>query len=316
MTVSIIIAIKELNDNLKECLNHCFSLNYPDFEIIVFPDATFFFQNKRVRIIPTGDITPPQKRDFALKEAKGDILAFVDDDAYPNKFWLDKAIPNFEDKDVAAVVGPAITPPEDSLRQKASGAVYDSILVSGSHSLRYRPKARCFVDDYPSSNFLIRRSVFEELGGFKVAFWPGEDTFLCLGITKKLNKKIIYDPEVLVCHHRRPLFLPHLKQVANYAFHRGYFAKRFSQNSLKFSYFIPSIFLCFVFLGGIVAFFYHKFSYLYFLGAYIYLALVLIFSFSKDLRMVFLQFFGIISTHLTYGLFFLKGLFSHKLPEE
>lgn len=316
MTVSIIIAVKELNNNLKECLNHCLNLEYSDFEIVVFPDKQFILNNPRVKIVATGAITPAQKRDLAIKEAKGDILAFIDDDAYPDKFWLKQAVRNFKDEDIAAVGGPAITPQEDSLRQRMSGEVFESVLVSGANSLRYRQKSRRLVDDYPSCNFLVRKSVFEELQGFKVDFWPGEDTFLCLGITKKLNKKIIYDPQVLVFHHRRPLFLPHLKQVANYALHRGYFVKRFPETSLRFSYFVPSIFLIFVLAGFFLAIFFAGIRILYFSGLIVYFILALIFSIHKDLRLMPLKLLGIISTHLTYGFFFLKGLLSSKLKEE
>jgi hypothetical protein len=47
-----------------------------------------------------------------------------------------------------------------------------------------------------------------------------------------------------------------------------------------------------------------------------YFLLVLICSISKELRLIYLRFFGIITTHIVYGLFFLRGLFSNKLQEE
>ncbi|MDP2939751.1 MAG: glycosyltransferase [Candidatus Omnitrophota bacterium] len=320
MTVSIIIAVKELNANLKECLKHCLNLSYPDFEIIVLPDEMFFYQNECVKIIPTGNLTAPQKRDFALKEAKGEILAFIDDDAYPLRDWLNYAISSFQEQGIGAegigaVCGPAITPTSDSLRQKASGLVYSSFLVSFFQNYRYAPKKKRLVEDYPSCNFFVRKDIFDSAGGFNTLFWPGEDTFLCLKIIST-GSKILYDPKVLVYHHRRPLFKKHLIQVKNYAIHRGYFAKRFPQTSFKFSYFVPSIFLGFIVLGGLVALPFFGLGILYFLVLWLYLFLVFICSFSKDLRMVFLKFFGIIFTHLTYGFFFIVGLFSKKMKEE
>ena len=44
--------------------------------------------------------------------------------------------------------------------------------------------------------------------------------------------------------------------------------------------------------------------------------LVLICSISKDLRLIYLKFFGIILSHMVYGWNLLKGLFSSKLSEE
>ena len=238
--ISIIIAVEKLNNDLEECLRHCLNLDYPNFEILVFPDTAFIFDHPKVKVIATGSITPPKKRDLALKEAKGEILAFIDDDAYPDKNWLKNAVGFFLDNDVGGVCGPAVSAPGGTLKQRASGAVYESILGSGDQLFRFKPLAKRKTNDYPTCNLFVRFSVMRQLGGFNTNFWPGEDTFLCSGITEKLKKKIIYEPTVLVYHKRRPLFLPHLKQMTNYALHRGYFAKKGHKNSLKISYFLPS----------------------------------------------------------------------------
>ncbi|HOX54693.1 MAG TPA: glycosyltransferase [Candidatus Omnitrophota bacterium] len=317
--VSIIVPLKEMNQNLKECVDYCLQLDYPNYDIIILPDednGNFKFNSSRIRVIPTGNITPPKKRDFALDKTDADILAFIDDDAYPFGDWLRNAVRHFSNNRIAAVCGPAITPKSDSLFQKASGEVYESILVSGFHALRYKSKKACFVWDYPSCNFLIRRDIFAELGGFNTNFWPGEDTFLCAAVTRKLNKKIIYDPAVLVYHHRRPLFRAHLKQVISYALHRGYFTKRGLNPNFEFTYFLPSLFLIGLVSGFVLAQFSHQLKIAYLALLAVYFLLVLIFSISKDLRLILLKFFGIITTHIAYGFFFLKGLFQSKLKEE
>ncbi|MDP2943915.1 MAG: glycosyltransferase [Candidatus Omnitrophota bacterium] len=321
MTVSIIIAAKTWAKNLEECVRRCQELDYPDFEIIILPDDAFTKElspkgTVPISVISTGPVSPAKKRDIALAYAKGEILAFIDDDAYPEKDWLKNAVKNFSAPDVVAVGGPAITPKEDNLRQRASGKVFSSSLVSGKYIYRYLPKKRLEVDDYPTCNFFVRKSIMEALGGFKTNFWPGEDTKLCLDITKELRKKIIYDPEVLVYHHRRPLFLPHLKQVANYALHRGYFVKKYPETSLQFSYFIPTLFLFLLIGGAFLSLNLVPFRIIYFFGLFLYLLLVFFFSVSKELRLIPLVFFGIILTHLTYGFWFVKGLLSKKLKEE
>jgi len=318
MTVSIIIAVKTWQKNLEKCVGKCLGIDFSDFEILILPDNPIEreLKDERIRIIPTGAISPAEKRDKAVSFAKGDILAFIDDDAYPQKDWLKNAVKNFIDPDVAAVGGPAVTPHEDSLRQKASGLVYASALVSGRYVYRYLPKKKLEVDDYPSCNFLVRKTIMQELGGFKTNFWPGEDTKLCLDITKRLNKKIIYDPEVLVWHHRRPLFIPHLKQVENYALHRGYFVKKYPETSCKLYYFIPTLFLLALLTGGFLSIFLAAFRIIYLLGFSLYLVLVLIFSVSKKLGFIPLIFFGIIFTHFAYGTYFFKGLLSQRLKEE
>ncbi|MBU1125452.1 MAG: glycosyltransferase [Candidatus Omnitrophica bacterium] len=327
MTVSIIIAVKTWQKNLSECVAKCRALEYRDFEILILPDEPLNDKeglspegSVPLKVVPTGPVGPARKRDFALPHAKGEILAFIDDDAFPRADWLTNALKNFSDPFVAAVGGPAITPDNDSLHQKASGMVFGSPLVSGNFVYRYIPGKRQEVEDYPSCNFLVRKNIMEQLGGFDTSFWPGEDTKLCLDITKKLGKKIIYDPTVLVWHHRRSLFLPHISQIENYALHRGYFVKKFPQTSLKISYFMPSILVGGIILGGISSLSNMLLRPLYLMGFSLYLIIVCIGSFPwqgrKNFRLWLLIIMGIIATHFTYGVYFIKGLLTTKLAEE
>ncbi len=314
--VSILIPVKKDNPYLAQCVDYCLKLDYPAYEIIILPDEIFKgYENQKIQIIPTGNIDPARKRDVGVERSKGDILAFLDDDAYPSSGWLKNALTNFDDLEAAAVGGPAITPPEDSLRQKASGLVFSSWVMSGSYIYRYIPLKKRLVDDYPSCNFLLRKSVFLKLGGFKTTFWPGEDTILCLEITKKLKQKIVYDPKVLVYHHRRELFSSHLKQIANYALHRGYFVKKFPQTSLRLTYFIPSIWLTFLALGFLLSYLCLPVRFIYFVLLCLYFIIVVASGLNKNLKLTIFIFCGIILSHLTYGVNFLKGLLIHKLGQ-
>jgi hypothetical protein len=131
-----------------------------------------------------------------------------------------------------------------------------------------------------------------------------------------LQKKIIYDPKVLVYHHRREVFLPHLRQVANYALHRGYFVKEYPQTSLRLTYFIPSLFILGLISGAILVSVFTLLKPIYLTVIILYLALAFFATFSAGLRLAPLVFPGIMLTHLTYGMFFLKGLLAKRLREE
>ena len=320
MTVSIIIAVKTWQSNLEECVAKCLELDYDDFEILILPDEPFErdFSSSRVAVsvVPTGPVGPARKRDISAEHAKGRILAFLDDDAYPRRDWLANAAGYFQDERVAALGGPAVTPETDSLRQKAGGRIFASFLVSGGFIYRYRPRPKRDVLDYPSCNFLIRACVFKEAGGFNTRFWPGEDTLLCRRITSEMGYRIVYAPECLVYHHRRPVFRAHLRQVARYALHRGYFVKRFPENSRRPAYFVPSIFVLMLLLGAAGAGLSTAFARLYFSCLAAYLTIAGICSLSKTLGLIPLVFSGIIITHITYGIFFLKGLCARALSEE
>ena len=251
-------------------------------------------------------------KDFNLKIKKGEYIAFLDDDAYPKKDWLNIAEKEFEKMKTAAIGGPAITPESDSASQKASGLFFETFLGGGGMAYRYRPAKKSFyADDLPSVNLIVSKKAFFDVGGFMDEFWPGEDTKFCLDLIKK-NYKIWYSNKLIVYHHRRKLFSPHLKQAGNYGIHRGYFAKKFPETSLKLVYFIPSIFL----IGNIALLILSLFNafilklWVGMLAIYFIIALVDVFSRTSNLAIGFLTVLTAFLTHLTYGAMFLKGLFS------
>lgn len=314
--ISIIIPVKAINDYIREAIPYHMKMTYKNFEIIIFPDEateeTFPYEN--VRIIPSGLVGPAEKRDMALEYAEGEIIAFIDDDAYPREDWLANAVKYFEDSTVGAVGGPAVTAENDGVLQQASGKVYESFLCSGGYTYRYVPGKLMDVEDLPSVNLIVRKDVFEEIGGFDSNFYPGEDTKLCLDIIKVTKKRIVYDPDVLVYHHRRKLFKQHLKQACNYALHRGYFAKVLPETSRKIVYFVPSLFVLGLLFGPILSCFFPVLWYVYGGVLLLYFCLLVISTKNMNhMRVWGLSILGVFATHVGYGLGFIRGLLSNKL---
>jgi GT2 family glycosyltransferase len=315
--VSIVIAVKVYNQNLEECLNKCRELDYPDYEVIVLPDEKMNKDFAGIKEVPTGNVLPPAKRDIGIKAAQGKIIAFLDDDAFPVANWIKSAVRYFEDDSIAAVGGPAVTPDNSPERELASGVVYASSMVAWKNNYRYIPKTAREVDDYPTCNLFVRKDALEEIGGFDNKFWPGEDTIVCYKIVENLGKKIYYDPDALVYHRRRALYIPHLKQVASYALHRGYFVKRYPETSMRLSYFFPSLFVLGVILGPILGQYFELIRNIYIGLMSLYLIWALLIGILCDsVKMAFLVISGIFLTHVTYGIYFIKGLLAKKLQEE
>lgn len=315
--VSVIIPLKEDNVYIRETLNHLRQMDYSNFEILMLPDEPMDWGDD-VRVVPTGPVGPAAKRDLALEHTSGDILAFLDDDAYPARDWLANAVRYFDDPAVAAVGGPAVTPESDSLTQKASGYVYASLLGGGSYAYRYVPQSRREVDDYPTCNLLVRRVDYEAVGGFDTRFWPGEDTKLCLDLTQRLGKKIVYAPDVVAYHHRRALFGPHLRQVRSYALHRGYFAKRFPETSLRFSYFLPTLLVFGLVCGAVLSVCMPALLPFYGVGVGLYLLATMASAAytSRSIVLTPLVAAGILATHVVYGIWFPIGFLAPRLSEE
>ena len=324
--VSVVIACPAPSPYLTEALNALAAQTYPHFEVIVLPDAPAELPGYpfTLRIIPTGKVRPAEKRNLGIAQAKGEIVAFLDDDAYPVPNWLKQAVKYFTLPDVGGVGGPGVTPPGDPFPAQAGGRVYENILVSGNYRYRYAgDRVRASVDDFPSCNLFVRTDLLRAIKGYRTDFWPGEDTILCLDITQTAKKRIVYDPWVQVFHHRRALFGAHLRQIGRYALHRGHFAKRFPQTSLKLSYLIPTLFVLGLIGGGIAAatlaflFGRNPFTWIYLGGVALYLFLTALFSASLFHPFLWLAtWFGVIATHIVYGIRFAQGLLSRRMPCE
>ncbi len=240
----IIVDYKKNNPYLLECLDAIQKQTYKNYEIILVCDYKVDLSYPKLRQKSYGHyVGPAEKRDQGAKMAKGEILAFIDDDAFPSEKWLENIVPHFKKESIAGVGGPGITPPGVSWQEEASGWASASPMGAALYLYRFLSGKKQFVEDYPSMNLSVRKSDFEKVGGYDSNFWPGEDTKLCLDLTHKINKKIIYDPKAVVFHHRRPIWKGHLKQNGNFGLHRGYFARILPETSLKFIYFLPSLLL-------------------------------------------------------------------------
>ncbi len=313
--ISIIIPCKYIDALTLECIGKCSGVDYENFEIIVLPDSDSSFINN-IKLIATDEVSPGRKRNIGIENSDGELLAFIDSDAFPRVDWLKNAVEYFKDPEVAAVGGPGLTPETDSLLQKAGGYILSSFMV-GRIANRYTTGKSHASEDIHSCNFIVRRTVMEEIRGWNEKYWPGEDTLICLEI-KKLGKKMIESPDVVVFHHRRPLFTKHLLQVSRFGLHRGFFAKRFPETSLRLNYFFPSIFLIFMIFGIVFPLGIYSLSFLLIISIYLFAVLVVSLmatAAGNDIRYLLLVFSGTIATHITYGVYFLRGLATRELEK-
>jgi glycosyltransferase involved in cell wall biosynthesis len=309
MKASIIIPCKEVDSLVEDCIENCRRLDYNDFEIILLPDEDYNGM-PRIKVVPTGNTPPGAKRNTGMRAAEGDILAFIDSDAYPARNWLNNASKYLADPSVAAVGGPGVTPPSDSAMQRAGGYVLSSFMVGGLAN-RYKSGAAYESEDIHSCNFIVKREIMEKVA-WDEHYWPGEDTLVCLGI-KALGKKMLEAPDVVVYHRRKPLLLPHLKQVSRFGLHRGFFAKRYPETSLRSVYLAPSLFLLFLMTGAVLSYFYPVFRTIFLIVVAAYLLLAFAAALHGDKKLAPLVWLGIILTHITYGASFIVGLLKKEL---
>jgi len=242
--VAIIVPLHRLSPEARQCIHTILALGDPRAELIVVCDRLTDGLPEGARVIETGrcaDTSPAEKRDAALAHTDAPICAFIDDDAYPAPDWLERALSRFaEDPTLDALGGPGVTPPGSPFGRRLAGAFYESRLGSGALRNRFVPcQPRHDVDDWPAYNFFVRTDALRAVGGWASRYYGGEDTKVCLALRDK-GYRIGYDPQVLVYHHRRPVFGAFMRQIANVGRRRGSFVRRYPATSRRAVYFAPT----------------------------------------------------------------------------
>ncbi len=142
-------------------------------------------------------------RNRAVKESKGDILAFLDDDVIVDRNWLKKLKECYEETNADVVGGRAYLKfekePPDWLGQQFR--TFLSLVDFGDDRQFFSGG-----DGLWGVNLSFRKSVLEAVGGFDENLGrrgseliAGEDTVLLKKIAS-LKKKIVYEPSAIVRH--------------------------------------------------------------------------------------------------------------------
>ena len=320
MLFSIIIPVKTINNYVRETVPYIQAITGCEWELFIVPNLSEeneWPNDKRISIINSGKVGPADKRDLAAQIVSGDILVFLDDDSYPESSILEVANKYFTDSDVIALGGPGVTPLNDSFWQKVSSAVFLSKFTGGSPERYLSIGKTKQIDDWPSVNLMVRKSVFLSVGGFDCKYWPGEDTKLCLKL-KKTRKKLIYAPDMVVWHHRRSGILLHLRQIGAYGLHRGFFARHYPETSLRLKYLAPSIFSVLVLMSIFTRWLPSEIQLIYLIiwsiyGVALMTAFMQILKYEKFMITFIAVVFYVPLTHFYYGIQFIRGFFKKEL---
>jgi GT2 family glycosyltransferase len=313
--VSVVIPIIRITDRVRTCLDLLARQTYRNFDVFLVSDEVTALQidGLDLRCIAAGPVGPNPKRREAALISDAELIALIDDDAYPPPEWLATAVRHFTG-DVVAAGGPSVTPPADDERRRASGAVYASPFVSAGEARRYAAAPPCDVSFLPTCNLVVRRSALIDAARAGSPFIGGEDLALCDALRR--HGRIRYDPETFVYHHRRPLFAPHLRQVWGYAIHRGYLVKHAPAVARDVRFYLPTLFVAGNLAAALAAWAPPAVRRALAVLATAYGGLLAVEALRSARRhdaapmMIAL---GIYLTHLTYGIGFLSGLMRREL---
>ncbi|CAH2032034.1 glycosyltransferase [Trichlorobacter ammonificans] len=161
---------------------------------------------------------PSRQRNEAVRQARGEIVYFLDDDSLVPPDCLQRLAGHFADPAVAAVGGPSLTPTDDSLLQRAIGAALASPLGAGGVCNRYRSTGtvrRTTERELILCNLAVRREVFLACGGFDERLYPNEENEF-LDRLAATDSLLLHDPLLTVQRSQRASLTAFLYQMFRY----------------------------------------------------------------------------------------------------
>jgi GT2 family glycosyltransferase len=203
-SAAVIIPCIEIEKLTIRCVEECHR-QFPEAEIIVLVDHLTGKETvgDKAKVIVTGPITIPAKRNRGAHETQRPVIAFIDSDAFPGDGWLDNAVRSLrEHPEVGAVAGPNVPPPEQPLSEYYVGIALQSDFCAHNAHYVKRPAAERLVENMPSSNLIVRRDEYLAMGGMYERFNGGEDVEFCRRLIKA-KRPILYRPDILVYHKNR-----------------------------------------------------------------------------------------------------------------
>ena len=211
--ISVVVSTFNGAATIRDTLASLEHLDYPDFEVIVVNDGSTdatpqIASEYRVRLITTRNQGLSAARNIGIRASTGEIVAFIDDDAYPDLHWLRFLALAFRDGTYVAVGGPNLPPPDD-------GWMADAVANApgGPNPVLLSDRV---AEHIPGCNMAFRKEALEAIGGFDSVFrTAGDDVDVCWRLRDR-GGVIGYAPGAVVWHHRRPSIRRFWKQQVGY----------------------------------------------------------------------------------------------------
>ena len=315
-----VLIVSRRYENTRKCVESV--LAFKSCRVFVVVNGTNAMTEDYLRAVQGGNpalryVTFDQKvekskaRNSALDNALGEIIYFIDDDAYAEEDIAKLASQKFEQyPGFSFIGGPNLTPASSVFFQRIAGYVLSSPFTAFNMRVRFARGGRempCDDKALTLCNLAFRRKVFESDGIYfdHRLYYNEENLFLQRYIAK--GRKMLYCPALAVYHERRKNFRSFAEQVFRSGEGRGMMTL-IMPRSLSAVYVLPFIFC--VYLVSLV--FYGANIFRVPLAVYAGLNIInAVFAASKDrqkaLTFAVMLVMPLVS-HISYGAGFVWGL--------
>jgi GT2 family glycosyltransferase len=198
---------------IRDTLEWLGRMEYPSYEVVVVDDGSTddtvaIAREFGVRVISTPNHGLGHARNLGLEAATGEIVAYIDDDAFPDPHWFTYLARAFLTTDHAGIGGPNVPPPGDGriaacVANAPGGPVH--VLLSDD-----------VAEHIPGCNMAFRRDRLEAIGGFDPRFRrAGDDVDVCWRLQQR-GWTLGFSAAAMVWHHRRNSIRAYWRQQVGY----------------------------------------------------------------------------------------------------
>jgi O-antigen biosynthesis protein len=224
--VTVAVCTRDRTPQLAECLAALCQLDYPALDLLVIDNAprdTTTARLVRARYPQVRYVCEPRPglnwaRNRAIAEARGEIIAYTDDDVVVDRGWVRALAGVFaEEAEVMAVTGLVVPLELETEAQRlferyggfGRGFERQWYCVDGESGERAATRHGGAGKFGTGANMAYRRSLFERIGGFDPALDVGTvtngggDLEMFFRVLKE-GYRLVYEPSAIVRHrHRR-----------------------------------------------------------------------------------------------------------------
>ena len=231
--ISIVIPTRNSQAVLKECLQSIKHLNYPQERLeVLIVDGLSTDDTRKIAAASGATIVINHKkattaaRNLGFEKAKGDLIAYSDDDCIFDENWLENSLKYFRvDEKIAGVTGPIHTPNQQNGFAKAVAFLFSlAVIVAKSTHKEIQPSVQ-EVRDFPTCNAIYRKDALNAAMPLDENLYGGSD----LELNYKLRQhgyKLLSTPDVQVWHYKRETPQAFFRQMYRYAIGRLQIGKK------------------------------------------------------------------------------------------
>jgi glycosyltransferase involved in cell wall biosynthesis len=211
--ISVVVCAYNGDQLIEKCLKSLEACDYPELEIVICDDGSTdrtldIARSFPYRVLELSRVGLGGARNAGMGAANGEIVAFIDADAFCHPEWPYHLVLSLEGSEVAATGGPNLPVPQSDFVERAvarSPGAPVAVLLTDE---RAEHVAGC--------NMAFRADVLREVGGFDPVYTTaGDDVDLCWRLLDR-RREIAFAPAAQVRHHRRDTVPRYLKQQFGY----------------------------------------------------------------------------------------------------